>query len=91
MPLLFDRRNPDDKYPTPKNWFDPSEGIALTEDSWRYWIAIEDGIPFHTVMIGGTSGMPGTQSYSNRVGGQTRSPSRIANGPWRPFRCCREG
>ena len=63
MPLLFDRRNPDDKYPTPKNWFDPSEGIVLTEDSWRYWIAVEDGIPFHTVMISGTSGMPGNQSY----------------------------
>lgn len=63
MPLLFDRRNPDDKYPSPKNWFDPSEGIELTKDSWRYWIAIEDGVPFHTVIIGGTSGAPGTQSY----------------------------
>lgn len=63
MPLLFDRRNPDEKYPCPKNWFDPSEGIVLDKDSWDYWIMVEDGIPFHTVMIVGTSGMPGNQSY----------------------------
>lgn len=63
LPLVFDRRNPDDKYPRPVNWFDPSEGIVLDQDSWDYWIMVEDGIPFHTVMIGGTSGMPGNQSY----------------------------
>lgn len=63
IPLLFDRRNPDEKYPRPKNWFDPSEGIVLDQDSWHCWIMVEDGIPFHTVMIGYTSGMPGNQSY----------------------------
>ena len=63
MPLLFDRRNPDEKYPRPKNWFNPSEGIVLDKDSWDYLIIVEDGIPFHTVTISGTSGMPGNQSY----------------------------
>ena len=64
MPLLFDRRNPEDKYPRPKNWFDPSEGIELSEDSWDCWIMVEDGVPFHAVAIGGYSGRkPGNLSY----------------------------
>lgn len=84
MPLLFDRRNPEEKYPRPKNWFDQSEGIVLDQESWDYWIIVEDGIPFHTVMIGGTSGMPGNHSYL--IGwARDYATTRVTNDSWRPF------
>ncbi len=63
MPLLFDRRNPDEKYPRRKYKWDPSEvsesggsvGIELDQDSWSIMIMVEDGIPFHTVKIDAAS------------------------------------
>lgn len=63
VPLLFNRRNPEDPLPRPIDWFDPSKGIELTEDEWSHYIVVKNGIPFHTVEIGGTSGMPGDQGY----------------------------
>jgi hypothetical protein len=63
IPLLFDRKNPEDKYPRFRDSSDPTKGIELSEDSWRYWIVIEDGIPFHTVYIAGTSGSAGSRNY----------------------------
>ena len=53
IPLLFGRREPEDKLPAMNGW-DGKYDLEL--DSWNNWIDMERDVPFHTVMISFSSG-----------------------------------
>src|SRR5262245_53400137 len=55
IPLLFMRRNPAEKLPSSAKW-DGSSGFKLTYDRWYEDFVVEQGLPFHTEVIGGFSG-----------------------------------
>lgn len=64
VPLLFDRMEPEDRFPDgPFPWDENIKEFELVKREWQIWMDVEGDIPFHTVHIGGTSGMPGDQTY----------------------------
>ena len=62
VPLLFDRVNPEDRYPD-TDPFEKQGNYTLTLDAWSTWVEVEDGLPIHTVTLGGTSGFFADNTY----------------------------
>lgn len=66
VPLLFDRRNPEDKFPVLNVMAFVSESEQSFMPLLRQWgnpVVVENGIPFHTVIHGIVLGNPGDQSH----------------------------
>ena len=62
VPLLFDRVNPEDRYPE-SDPFEKPGNYTLSLDAWSTWVEVEGGLPIHTVRLVGISGFSGDKTY----------------------------
>jgi hypothetical protein len=65
VPLLFDRIDPEDRYPNTDVFGDPGN-YTLEYNQWPdsdFWICCQDDIPFRCQSVGGFSGMDADRTY----------------------------
>ena len=78
--LLFDRNDPEDRYPAAFA-FDPPGSFRWSTEQWTTWLAVEEDIPFHRVPLGGFSGQSADCTYLMQW---AEHHARLRGAPLRP-------
>jgi len=81
VPLLFERSNPEDKYPRPTTFFRNDSDYEADLGSWPFRLAIQDDIPYQNVVIGIYTGAESDKSYLIKW---AEAHGRLRGSPLRP-------
>jgi hypothetical protein len=81
VPLLFERCNPEDKYPRPTTFFRNDSDYEADLGSWPFRLAIQNDIPYQNVVIGIYTGAESDKSYLIKW---AAAHGRLRGSPLRP-------